>query len=226
MFCRDLCIVKTQDRVHEVFPLKCKCWSCPDCRPDRTKRLMYEARLGKPNLFITLTSRNVAGGDPSAAARDLVSAWRTVRAEYMEEHGLKSLPFLAVFEETKRGWPHVHIVARCGWLSQKWLSKRMGELTGSPVCWVNRLTSARKVARYVTKYIGKNPHRFDGTKRYWRSLDYLKPEPEQEEKPRSTHVRWERIDCSWLKMATEFERVGFLVAIHRSHAVAEPRAPP
>ncbi len=187
---------------------------------------MYEARLGKPSLFITLTSRNVAGGDPSLAAQAMVVAWRTIRAEYMKEHGLKSLPFLAVFEETKRGWPHVHIVARCKWLSQKWLKKRMGELTGSPICWVNRLTSSRKVANYITKYIGKNPHRFSGTKRYWRSLDYLQPEPEQEEKQRSTHVRWERIDCSWQKMAQEFERVGFFVAVFRDYATAEPRAPP
>lgn len=225
-FCRDQCIVKTEDGAHDIHPLKCKCWSCEDCRPDRIKRLTYEARRGNPTLFITITSKNVPAGDPSAAAREMVRAWRIIRAEHMKAKGLDALPFLAVFEETKRGWPHIHIVARCKWLDQGWLAKRMGELTGSPICWVERLTSARKVAKYVTKYIGKNPHRFNGTKRYWRSLDYLTPDPEQEETKPAAGVRWERIDCNWLKMATEFELVGFHVTMFRTHAHAEPRAPP
>ena len=225
-FCRDQCIVKTEDGSHDIHPLKCKCWSCPDCRPDRTKRLCYEARRGKPDLFVTLTSKNVPGADPSAAARKMVWAWRIIRAEFMKANGLASLPFLAVFEETKRGWPHVHIVARCKWLDQKWLAKRMGELTGSSICWVERLTSTRKIAHYVTKYIGKNPQRFTGTKRYWRSLDYLTPDPEQEEKQPSTNQRWERIDCSWVAMAGFFEAAGFQVTMFRNHAHVEARAPP
>lgn len=96
-----------------------------------------------------------------------------MRAEFIAKHGKGSLPFLCVLEETKAGWPHLHLVGRCKWLDQFWLSKRMGQLIGAPIVDVRRARSVDQVIHYVTKYIAKKPVRFIGTKRYWRSLDYL-----------------------------------------------------
>jgi hypothetical protein len=137
--------------------------------------LVKEAQAGQPTIFITLTSRRVAGRSPHAAARALVVAWRKVRQEYVKDHGKGSLPFLAVFEATKKGWPHLHIVARAKWVDQRWLSRRMASLIGAPVVDVRAITGLAMIAHYVAKYVGKNPHRFNGVKRYWRSLDYLTP---------------------------------------------------
>ena len=173
MFCREWSLVKQIDPAISITPLRCKCWTCEECRPMRKARLVREARAGEPNLFWTLTTWRRAGLCPHKAARDLVNAWRQVRSEYIKKHGLGSLPFLAVFEETKAGWPHLHLVGRCRWLDQRWLSKRMRELIQAPVVDVRRARNAQQVVHYITKYIGKNPWRFVGTKRYWRSLDYL-----------------------------------------------------
>ena len=191
MFCGEWALVKHSFPALKVIPLKCRCWSCDECRPERTRQLIGEAKSGRPDLFITLTSIFSPGADPAAAARQLVKAWRTVRSEYLKKNGKGSLPFLAVFEETKNGWPHLHIVARCKWLSQRKLADRMEELTGARVCWVERLKTTRKVANYVAKYIGKNPFRFFGTKRYWRSLDYLAVVADDDPAPGGDPPMWE-----------------------------------
>lgn len=177
----------------------------------RTKRLVEEAKRGKPDTFITLTSRRRPGLTPGQAARALVSAFRVIRRQYIRQHGKGSFPFLVVFESTKEGWPHLHIVARCKWLSQKWLSKRMGELTGSPIVDVRRVRHIRKVAAYISKYISKNPHRFDGVKRYWRSLDYLLPPAEDDDDPWLEVPGWHIVQRFWEFVAEDLEDAGWRV---------------
>ncbi|MEE8540002.1 MAG: hypothetical protein V3S54_09300 [Woeseiaceae bacterium] len=98
----------------------------------------------------------------------------------MRRYNLKALPFLAVFEKTKRGEPHLHILLRTVYLDQAWLSDQMKELIGAPIVDIRSLTSAAKIANYVTKYIAKDPHKFIGTKRYWSSRDYLLPDPKED----------------------------------------------
>jgi len=211
MFCAEWSIVKTQFRTAVVLPLKCKCWTCDECRPGRTKRLVEEAKSGAPNLFITLTSKRRPELTASQAAVLLAHAWRRLRREYIREHGKGSLAFLAVFEQTKRGWPHIHIVARCKWLDQKWLSRRMLALHDSPVVDVRRVHGLRKVAAYVTKYISKNPHRFEGVKRYWRSLDYLIPAPPEAPDPWEESNIWEVVQRLWWCLADDLEAAGWKV---------------
>jgi len=156
-----------------VIPLRCRCWHCDECAPARKAQLVNEAKQGRPDLFITLTSRNRSKWTADYAAVQLAKAWRIVRAEFLRLHGKNSLPFLAVFERTKRGWPHIHIVARCHYLDRVWLSNRMKDLTDGPSVHVRRIHGKSKVAAYICKYLSKNPERFPGTKRYWRSRDYL-----------------------------------------------------
>lgn len=224
MYCSEWALVKIQFDHAIVEPLKCKCWTCDECRPGRTRRLVEEAKRGKPTLFITLTSKRRADLTAAQAAVLLAHAWRKVRREYMREHGKGSIPFLAVFEQTKRGWPHIHIVARCKWLSQKWLSKRMKALHDSPVVDVRRVYGVTKVAHYVSKYISKNPYRFEGTKRYWRSLDYLFPEVEDDPDPWDDVPFWHVVMQFWLFAAQDLQTRGFKVTA--PWARAPPRYQP
>ncbi len=180
MLCSEWTLIKTKGRLSTITPLMCKCWTCDTCRPMRQARLVKEATDGRPNIFITLTSRRKPGRCPHQAARELVEAWRAVRSEFIARNGKGALPFLAVFEDTKRGWPHLHIVGRAKWVDQRWLSKRMGALIGAPIVDVRRVKGTNQVAHYIAKYIGKNPMAFRGTKRYWRSLDFLIPKSKEE----------------------------------------------
>ena len=226
MFCQEWSLVKHEPGAITIIPLRCHCWSCDECRPDRVLRLIYEAKRGRPDIFITLTSIYTPGGDPGAAAVALSHAWRKVRTEFMKENGLKSLPFLAVFEETLNGWPHLHIVARCKWISQKWLSKRMGELTGAFVVGVERLHTVRKIANYITKYIGKNPYRFTGTKRYWRSQDYFLPDETQDAAVERDAGTWKIVRMWWLRYVLDASACGFDFDLSPSCAILTARAPP
>jgi hypothetical protein len=90
----------------------------------------------------------------------------------MRHYKIKKLPFLAVVEATKLGWPHLHILLRSIWLDQKLISKWMGELHDSPNVYIERIDNKARVNAYVAKYAGKAAHKFGTTKRYWKSRDY------------------------------------------------------
>lgn len=172
MLCTDLTFVQEGDRGLHARPLKCKRWSCPYCQPIRHRQLIAKAASGKPDTFLTLTSFEDTAETPVEAAQVLVVAWRKVRAEACRRYGYKSIPFIAVFEETKRGWPHLHILARCKWLDKRWLVERMTVHARAPIVDIKRVRSVRSAARYLMKYVGKAPCQFGTCKRYWTSRDY------------------------------------------------------
>jgi len=219
MLCSEWALVKHGSADLTILPLRCKCWSCDLCRPLRHARLVREAQAGKPDLFVTLTSVYKPGRCPHMAARALARAWRVVRREYVTKHGKGSLPFLCVFEATKNGWPHIHIVARCKWLEKRWLRKRMEKLIGAKVVDVRRVRRSKSVARYVAKYIGKETQRFEGVKRYWRSLDYLLPPPDTDEEDADPCEYWTVSRFNWLTEAAYYQSIGYSLDLHRSEAI-------
>lgn len=141
----------------------------------RKSLLIKEASAGKPSTFITLTSNPASGPDPASRAHELVLAWRHIVRQLRTRPQFKRLQYLVVIEKTKNGEPHLHILARMPYLSQKWLSDQMRALTNAPIVDIRRVKGEKAIANYVSKYIGKNPAVYEGCKRYWRSLDYMHP---------------------------------------------------
>lgn len=172
-FCESNCILVQYDPGVKINPLKCRRWSCETCHPARCARLRSEAYRGIPNTFITLTVNPEHFKDHHERARRLKLAWTRVRRKAVKSWGNRKIPFLAVFEETASGEPHLHILARSKWIPQDWLSSEMEAEIGAPVVDIRRIHSRKKAAKYVSKYVGKAPEKFHGTKRYWRSLDYM-----------------------------------------------------
>lgn len=172
MFCREWTLVKRNSGYVEGQPLKCRSWQCEHCNPERARQLIAQGLGGKPNKFLTLTVDPERGNSAAERARELVRAWRLLRLRAMRLNGWKKLPFLAVIEKTKRGEPHLHILLRCGYLSQRWLSEQMAELIGAPIVDIRTVRGRNKAAAYVAKYVGKDPHKFNGCKRYWCSQDW------------------------------------------------------
>ncbi len=226
MFCAEWALVKFSFRTAEVLPLLCKCWTCDECRPGRTRRVVEEAKRGNPTFFITLTSRRRPELTPSQAAQALVVALRQLRRRYVKEHGKGSFAFMAVFEATKKGWPHIHMVARCKSISEIWLKDQMRELHDSPIVDRQVIHNKSKIAAYVSKYIGKNPHRFTGVKRYWRSLDYLLPPPELDYDPWDDTPAWEVQQRTWWCLAQDLAAAGWRVKAPWSQAPPWALQPP
>lgn len=199
-YCGEQCAVKYEGQARIVASLKCKAWTCEDCITYRKHRMMAEACGGCPNTFITLTSRVNHKQTPAEAAKKLSHAWRLLRLRIMRKYNRRNLPFYAVFEKTKKGWPHLHILARTGWISQRFMSVVMAELIDSPHVDIRRIDNTGRVAGYVSKYMTKDPTRFAHSKRYWRSQDYDVRPPKADRPKHKPGEGWEM----WPMPATRF----------------------
>lgn len=173
--CAEHTLVNGSPHEGMAVSLRCKRWSCDICAPFNRKKVVRDAKHGFPNTFITLTANPARFDSPDARARKLVEAWRTVRRRACKKYGYKSIPFICVFERTKKGEPHLHILCRTKWLDQRWLSAQMAKEISAPIVDVRRVTNQEQAACYCAKYLGKDPSKFLGSKRYWRSIDWLLP---------------------------------------------------
>ncbi len=155
-----------------AITLWCRSWSCPDCQPYRVRGLKRLAADGQPTTFITLTVNPAHGQSAIERAAELANAWRIVAKRARRKFTKAKLEYLAVFEETKKGEPHLHILARAPYIPQRWLSDQMRALIEAPIVDIRRVASATHAANYVAKYVGKGPKTFGSLKRYWCTPNY------------------------------------------------------
>lgn len=194
MFCNSSTIIKQFVTHSTVSPLRCRCWHCENCRPFRLKGLADLAKAGRPTTFMTFTVRAQDDGNQAARARMIKWAWTNMRRLICAHYKITKIPFIAIFEQTERGEPHLHVLARMGFVDQKWLSAQWERMTGAFRVDIRAVRSQRGVARYVAKYISKAPTMWEGTKRYWRSLDWIMDhDPDPANHPKS-HVSFYRSD--------------------------------
>lgn len=199
--------------------LRCRSWQCPDCAPTRQKGLMAQAIGGAPNTFLTLTSRRRADQTANQAAAALSRAWRLVRLRIMRRYKLRRLPFIAVFEATKLGWPHLHILLRSPWIDQRWLSAQMDALIASPVVGIERVDNRGRIAIYVAKYCSDASKKFGTAKRYWCSQDYDLREPPPCKQPLPPGQGWEPNEWSLQRLARAWTELGWRVTWHGIHRI-------
>ena len=184
-YCGQRCIVKHEGDDFIGVTLKCKSWTCPDCYPDRRKRLIAEAIGGQPTAFLTLTIRRHESMTANEAATRITAAWPVLVKRITRRYGIKHLARFVVMEATKLGWPHLHVLLRGQWIDQAWLSAQMLDLLDSPVVDIRKIDGPGRVAGYVAKYVGKATHKFGTCKRYWQSRDYdLRTAPPERPKAR------------------------------------------
>lgn len=155
-----------------IITLHCRSWSCVDCMPLRLSKLKKQAVGGDPSTFLTLTVNPNHGQSPAERARELVDAMRIMLKRARRKFTKRTIEYLAVFEETKRGEPHLHMLLRAPYIPQKWISEQMDELIKAPIVDIRQVKSARLVARYVAKYVAKGPKSFGTLKRYWMTRGY------------------------------------------------------
>ena len=153
--------------------ITCRSWSCPDCAKFRRRKLVAQARSGNPNKFITLTVNPHWFEGPNDRAARLARAWRDIVREFRRRNPHQEAEYMAVFEATKHGEPHLHIMWRGGFIAQRWLSSQMQKRMGAKIVDVRQVDNQERVAAYCAKYISKRPIRFGNCKRFWRSKNYL-----------------------------------------------------
>jgi hypothetical protein len=182
--CGGWSLVNLRSHPQRAITLHCRSWSCIDCAPRRRRALKRLALHGKPTKFLTLTISERANATAAEQAMLLSDAWRKLLKRWRRHKPKSEIAFLAVFEPTKAGRPHLHIMLRAPYTRQQWLSKQMNDLLASPIVDIRAITDRRKVAKYVAKYITKSNTRFGTSKRYWSSKGYdleaaCKPKPDR-----------------------------------------------
>lgn len=207
-YCGENTAVKYEGSNRVALSVKCRSWCCQDCEPKRRRALIAQGMGGSPTTFLTLTYKVRQGKTPNQAALELSRAWRLVRLRLMRKYKLQKLPFLAVMEKTKAGWPHIHILLRTRYLDYRLIRAWMEEIAESPVIHIEKIANKKKAAGYCVKYCSKATEKFDTAKRYWQSRDYDLRDPEDDPQHGKVKGGWELNPKTLKVMATGWESIG------------------
>ena len=190
MLCSEACLVNHGLARVRAATLRCRCWSCDLCVAMRKARLVNDVANGLPSKLLTLTTRAVEGGDHVAEARRQGEALAVLIRRIRRRCAGHEVAYFAVREAHRSGWPHMHVALRSPYLPWAWLVEQWEGLTGSRGVDIRAIYQAGNAARYLAKYIGKAPHRFGTTKRYWSSRNWLDVVPEREPEPSDWAAVW------------------------------------
>lgn len=219
-------MVNHGERAIRVISLWCRCWSCGFCLPMRKARLVSDVADGYPTKLLTLTTRAVPGGDAAAEARRQGEAlYQLIRLMKKRLQGA-GLAYFAVREATKRGWPHIHVALRCPYIDQPWIKRTWEALTGSPGVDIRAIYKSHDAAKYLAKYIGKDPHRFGTTKRYWHSRNWFDVRPAPKRPTGDWDSKWRLVRESIARLAELAWMQGWAPDFQGSMGYFEARAPP
>lgn len=108
----------------------------------------------------------------------------------MRKYKMRKLPFLAVVEAHKSGYPHLHILLRSKFIDWFYIRDVMAELIDSPRINIKRATNKAGVAAYCAKYCTKCAVKFGTAKRYWQSRDYDLRERDPDDERRKGQGGW------------------------------------
>lgn len=188
----------------------CNTWKCPWCGPRKRAALTAKIALAKPNRFITLTTDPATGDTPRQvydwSRRQISELAKVIR----KRHG--EFEYVRAIEQTKKGWPHYHLLVRSPYLDQKELSHCWCHLTRAFIVDIRALTKDERAARYVTKYLTKQTSCDFTTRRLSWTKGFFMPEEKPKEsgtiaadihrynqRPEDVQF-WEYPQCSWEKL--------------------------
>lgn len=176
--CKSLSTVGfTTDGEAAALPLYCRKWQCPTCGAFHRKRLRRRLIAGQPSAFITLTVNPALHTTPDDAFRAASLAVNKLMKRIRRRFPLKRIEYALVWEKTKKGWPHAHLLVRAPWIPQSYLSQTWLRLTGAKIVDIRVVRSETEAAVYVSKYLTKDPAVPQGYRRYRTSENYSAAPP-------------------------------------------------
>ena len=226
MLCTEASLVNHGLLAIRAITLRCRCWSCDFCLPMRKARLVKDVAAGQPTKLLTLTTRYVEGADPVAEARRFSGWFAQLIRRIKKRCAGQVVAYFVVREAHKSGWPHHHVALRSPYIPWEWLTEQWLDISGSPGVDIRAVWKSHDAAEYLAKYIGKDPHRFGTTKRYWHSRNWFDVRPAPQPETGDWNRRWfierthicELRALSWLK--------GWEISLGGGWGYFEARAPP
>ena len=138
----------------KMVPIFCHKWSCPRCGKAKSALWRSYALAGEPQRLITLTAKPLELFNKRDQMKRLKKAFAKLVQKYRRKYGV--FEYLAVWELTKQGTPHIHVLQRGGFIPQTKLSEDWRTLTGNYIVDVRAVKSQEQIARYVVKYLTKS----------------------------------------------------------------------
>lgn len=212
-----------------AITLWCRSWRCADCFPKRLRQLKRTAAAGDPTTFLTLTVNPAFGEGPDDRARHLVHAFRTMLKRATRKFAKQPLAYLVVFERTKKGEPHLHVLMRAPFIPQRWISDTMAELIDAPVVDIRQVKNKAVAAAYIAKYVSKGPQQFGTLKRYWMTRTWRLSKIERRPRDESGASVWRVIQEPLWLFAESIIKLGHQVLWQGEHEfihIPQAAAPP
>jgi len=207
LLCRTTTAVRLDGNYLTAIPLRCKSWPCPNCGPKRRSKLIAQILSGSPTTFLTLTWKPRDKFTPAQAAHLMSSKFACLAKRIRRHFPEAPFEYALVWEATKAGWPHMHVVCRAPYIPQRWLSDRWREMLGSPIVDIRAIKDPSVAARYVSKYVAKAPHQFAGTKRYRFSQHYRPTETDRPEEMLPPESGWAYIRATIEQLSSDLHTI-------------------
>ncbi|GAI69972.1 unnamed protein product [marine sediment metagenome] len=131
----------------------CRSWDCEKCGPRKRAALIARIAAGKPERELTLTCPVGKFLTPRLAALAMKAAFAELMRHIRRVWG--PCEYILVWEFTKKGVPHCHVVLRGGYVAQKWISRLWNALGIGPIVYINSVKGSKLHAAHVCKYLAK-----------------------------------------------------------------------
>lgn len=161
--------------------------------------------------FMTLTCARTAHPDPDTAFLTLSAALNSLFKRIRRYKTGAPVEFFMVWERTAAGWPHAHILLRAPFLPQRWLSAQWRDLVASPIVDIRAVQSGLGAARYIAKYLCKDPQCPPGMKRYRSSRAFFAGQSLSKLLRPVSDGSWRLVRMSPLELARVWELAGLTV---------------
>ena len=189
--------------------------------------MVYRLRDVTVTSLLTLTSRPSAHSSPDAAFTLMSTAVNILFKRIRRRWPAASIEYFLVWERTKAGWPHCHLLIRAPFIPQSWLSDQWADLTGAPVIDIRTIHQPDHVASYVAKYLSKDPQVPQGMKRYRHSRLFFAHLVEPPPSTTAPATFWSLEKNLPLQVALQLRFHGFTIVAHPDNAyTAYPRGHP
>lgn len=181
-----------EDGSYVAVPLTCRQWDCSTCGPRLKRRLTRRLEYARPTLFITLTTSLRTKPTPDEAFHVANAAIAILFKRWKRRFPDAPFEYFLVWERTKAGWPHAHILLKAPRVSKHWLSNQWRQLTGSYIIDLQPVSSNQHAARYLAKYLAKDPTPPPGFRRFRRSAGFFNSAEEPPRTGMATLGPWTR----------------------------------
>lgn len=141
-----------------------------------TRRLRHLVPLAQPTAMLTLTCNTTRWPDPRLAYIAMNRAFPLLIKRLRRDHPGQPLEYFAVWETTRAGYPHLHVLLRAPYLPQRLISQYWQQIFASPIVDIRAVDSGARAAQYLAKYLTKALQAPRGFRR-WRSSANFFPEP-------------------------------------------------